>query len=272
MDSFIKNEQLTTSITTTTDNFIETDREFINSLLPLDDDVSYSIDSYTNGILLPVLSPTSTSSSSTSSFFYHTEPSDFSSIPLQPSLSPAPSATSTNSSLSLSIDINSTNLFLFNSNSRPLHSDSYENFGVFTNPCNDQLMSQTNDMPYYTWGSVKQDVSVGTDFSVSRDMRYKKDFDWMDGLKLNGMPCVQRQSNLSHSSVMVKNDKESFKLVEKIQPKKSRTKYTKEQIDLLESAYWRNAYPDVITIEHLCKSLGISKEKINVRFCKLFFC
>ena len=79
------------------------------------------------------------------------------------------------------------------------------------------------------------------------------------------------------------NGNESFKLVEKIQPKKSRTKYSKEQvgyffsslnlyflivskfkIEILEATYWRNHYPDLITVEHLCKTLGISREKINV--------
>jgi hypothetical protein len=57
---------------------------------------------------------------------------------------------------------------------------------------------------------------------------------------------------------------ETFKLVEKIQPKKSRTKYTKEQIEVLENAFWRNPYPDLITVEQLCKNLSICKEKINV--------
>ncbi len=60
------------------------------------------------------------------------------------------------------------------------------------------------------------------------------------------------------------NENESFKLIEKAQPKKSRTKYSKEQIEILETAYWSNPYPDLITVEHLCKSLGINREKINI--------
>ncbi|CAF1016936.1 unnamed protein product, partial [Brachionus calyciflorus] len=258
--SLIKNEN----------DFFESD---LNSFLPLDqDDVSIcnSIESYTNDLLFPILSPQSTSSS-TSSFFNTLENCDnidYPKLPIAPSLSPAPSATSTTSSLSLSLDINSASYFLFNQRP-PILSESYENFSILTNPSNDQLISQTS---FITWSNthVKQDVSVGTDFAMNRDIRYKKDFDWMDGFKLSTSQCVRPQvynyPNQVCMSQGVKNDKESFKLVEKIQPKKSRTKYTKEQIDVLESAYWRNAYPDVITIEHLCKSLSISKEKINIWF------
>ena len=56
---------------------------------------------------------------------------------------------------------------------------------------------------------------------------------------------------------------DTFKLVEK-QAKKTRTKYNKEQIEMLELAYLRNAYPDVLTVENLCKSIGIKREKVNV--------
>lgn len=95
---------------------------------------------------------------------------------------------------------------------------------------------------------------------------------------------------VSHNDYTIRaTTSETFKLVEKAQPKKSRTKYTKEQviarphysyiqtslitkskfltsikIDLLETAYCVNPYPDLITVEHLCKTLGICKEKINV--------
>ncbi len=106
---------------------------------------------------------------------------------------------------------------------------------------------------------------------------------------------TERNMNNHASSTSSSSSSESFKLIEKLQPKKSRTKYTKEQvisnllinlfdwemnvisfvfsfisyvkykqIEILESAYWTNPYPDLITVEHLCKSLGISREKINV--------
>ncbi|RNA36017.1 rhox homeobox family member 1 [Brachionus plicatilis] len=265
MDSLIKSEQIFTS-----QNLLEADHDFLNSLLPLDEDNSFcdSIDNYTHGLFLPVLSPTSSSStsSSTASFFNITESTEmnFNNPTNQPSLSPAPSATSTNSSLSLSIDMNAANFLLLNPQSKTsLGSDSYDSFCLTSN-FNDQFIGQSSQFSNWTSG-VKQDVSVGTDLTIGREVRCKKDFDWSNGLKFNLIDS-SRIPNFGISNQIAKNDKESFKLVEKIQPKKSRTKYTKEQIDVLESTYWRNAYPDVITIEHLSKSLGISREKINIWF------
>jgi hypothetical protein len=63
----------------------------------------------------------------------------------------------------------------------------------------------------------KQDVSVGTDLSISRDMRFNS---------LN-----HNHATLINNSVNPKLSKESFKLVEKMPPKKSRTKYSKEQVN-----------------------------------------
>lgn len=263
MDSLIKSEQVFNC-----QNLLETDHEFLNSLLPLDEENSFcdSIENYSHGLFMPILSPTSTSSnsSSTASFFNITETNEltFSLANHQPSLSPAPSATSTNSSLSLSIDMSSANFLLLNPQSKTsLGSDSYDNYSLASN-FNDQFIGQSSQLSNWSTG-VKQDVSVGTDLTIGREVRCKKDFDWSNGLKFSSADS-SRISNFGFTSPMIKNDKESFKLVEKIQPKKSRTKYTKEQIDVLESTYWRNAYPDVITIEHLSKTLGISREKINV--------
>lgn len=263
MDSLIKSEQVFTS-----QNLLETDEDFLNSLLPLDEDNSYcdSIDNYTNGLFLSVLSPTSTSStsSSTASFFNVAEcnqinfsnPSNQSS-----SLSPAPSATSTNSSLSLSIDMNAVNFLRLPTSMTSMRTEDFDNLSI-SSSINDQFINQSSQ--FTNWNSaVKQDVSVGTDLTMSRESKCKKNFDWSNEFKFNSIDS-NRNPNFAISNQIVKNDKESFKLVEKIQPKKSRTKYTKEQIDVLESTYWRNAYPDVITIEHLSKALVISREKINV--------
>jgi hypothetical protein len=81
--------------------------------------------------------------------------------------------------------------------------------------------------------------------------KVKKDYETFD--------CLNRLRPIYNS-----DRGESFKLIEKIQPKKSRTKYSKDQIEVLEGAYSRNPYPDVITVEQLCKALDISREKVNV--------
>lgn len=263
MDSLIKSEQVFTS-----QNLLETDEDFLNSLIPLDEDNSFcgSIENYTNGLFFPVLSPRSTSStsSSTASFFNIAEcnQTNFSNLNNQSSLSPAPSATSTNSSLSLSLDMNAVNFLLLNPNSKTsLESEDFDNFSIASS-INEQFINQPSQLT--NWNSaVKQDVSVGTDLTMDRESKCKKNIDWSNQFKFNSIDN-NRMTNFAITSQIIKNDKESFKLVEKIQPKKSRTKYTKEQIDVLESTYWRNAYPDVITIEHLSKALVISREKINV--------
>ena len=78
---------------------------------------------------------------------------------------------------------------------------------------------------------------------------------------------IETSSNCINSSHLIyrqSSSSESFRLIEKILPKKSRTKYSKDQLQLLEEAYSRCNYPDVISVETLCKQLDISREKINV--------
>lgn len=164
--------------------------------------------------------------------------------------SPAPSASSTSSSLSLSFDVNSTYLFnQFGQTSLPLinnlnrseaktnnffRSNSYENFDFLTNnslvnhnqqiinqnnfsawnnyyyPSNSQISFNSSSNYNYNYG-LKHDVSVGTDFLLSS----------------------QSYPNISNNMNFTKciNQKESFKLIEKIPIKKSRTKYTKDQVN-----------------------------------------
>jgi hypothetical protein len=83
-------------------------------------------------------------------------------------------------------------------------------------------------------------VSIGTDLSFTRDLRCK--FPYFDETT-NNQNSQLFQIKDKKDQAVVENfrtkktiDKESFKLVEKVQPKKSRTKYTKEQVECLKSA------------------------------------
>jgi len=82
----------------------------------------------------------------------------------------------------------------------------------------------------------------------------------------NVLPTFYTTNNNTVNLIRKQPSTESFRLVEKIQPKKSRTKYTKDQLGYLESAFAQSSYPDLNLVDNLCKTLEISKEKINIWF------
>ena len=51
--------------------------------------------------------------------------------------------------------------------------------------------------------------------------------------------------------------------------RRNRTKFTREQIDELQSAYEKTHYPDVLTREELAERLDISESRIQVNTCSV---
>jgi catabolite regulation protein CreA len=156
----------------------------------------------------------------------------------------------------------------------------YNKSGSLLLPVSSLLPNQSN----------KQDVSVGTGsdltFNENVNHYYRQHYDFYSNnnnnnnysnnnfIINNNFNCNDDKSgenclNAPLSNVKVPNSSESFKLIEKIQPKKSRTKYSKGQLEILEEAYHNHErYPDSLGIEQICSKLNIAKEKINVKIYK----
>lgn len=198
------------------------------------------------------------------------------------------STSSSSTSLCLLNDYQHTSSnFLLNQTFYNLQSDMQINQNYTTPIWISQPVVNTNE-----FHSSKQDVSTGTEMSVvGKDSKLKKNFMWyqnsMNSMSVDensaypvnnqtppgkfnyltvGQQTSHNKPNPSTQNNVFKKHVESFKICEKLPPKKSRTKYSKEQIGFLEGAFEINQYPDQCLIEILCRNIGISKEKINIWF------
>jgi hypothetical protein len=172
----------------------------------------------------------------------------------------------------------------------------YDNQNGLNCTKNDQLSSISNDSwhdanCYGQQAYVPSYTASYNDFNF--DSTLNDSYDLNNNKNNNYVPFMMNAAGQHFDSATADKsarEKETFKLIEIIPVKKPRTKYTKSQVnfayngffltsdvinyhfcfffikvDVLESSFSQNPYPNYATIDQLCRTLAINKDKISVR-------